>query len=238
MIHPLTRIILVACLAVCSITFQTIHELGYVLALNLLLILLLVRDVPSRVTLVRQLRRLLPVVFSLFILQLIFNRRGNVLINLGGFKLYDWGVITAVTVTMRLLILLLSGSLLWNLPSRQYIIAMHSARIPESFSIQVLLTLRSLPQLTWEVRQSLAQIRLRGIPLKKISLMSRLRLYLGLLLPILGWTLKDLQYQAIALDMKGFRNGRKHTQFRQKPMKQADYLISGTAILATLVAVL
>lgn len=228
-LHPLSRIVIVVCLSTASVLYQNLLVMTVGLSVCILLHLLL--PVKSNGRIFRFIIRLIPLIFSIFVIQLVFNRNGLGILSLGIITITRNGLNTAISVTLRLLIILLSGAWLWELTPRQFTQAFRTARLPETLSVMISLSLRFLPMILEKVRKTALQLRTRGLDIRKLSLPGRLRLYRKLIIPVLGWTLKDLKFLAVALDMRGFRNGIRHSNFREKVLTGIDYLIMTVFIL-------
>jgi energy-coupling factor transport system permease protein len=228
-LHPLSRIVIVVCLSTASVLYQNL--LVMTVGLSVCILLHLVLPVKSNGRMFRFIIRLIPLIFSIFVIQLVFNRNGLGILSLGIITITRNGLNTAISVTLRLLIILLSGAWLWELTPRQFTQAFRTARLPETLSVMISLSLRFLPMILEKVRKTALQLRTRGLDIRKLSLPGRLRLYRKLIIPVLGWTLKDLKFLAVALDMRGFRNGIRHTNFREQVLTGIDYLIMTVFIL-------
>ncbi len=231
MIHTLTRIIIVLCLSSSAIIYQDVRVLSVIFLISALLVVFKRYTNNEKTVLVKHLRRMLPLIISIFIIQLVFNRMGTPLISWKWILITQQGLNTAITVTLRLMIILLSGTWLWGISPREFNQAFRLIRLPETLAVMISMTLRFLPVLIGKVRQSTSQLRTRGINLKEITFNKKIRLYIKLIIPILGWTMKDISYQAIALDIRGFRNGMKHTCYQQKYPGLVDYMIICLAVI-------
>lgn len=228
MIHPLTRLIIVLSISTIAVLYNNLIILAWLLLVCL--ILLTGKRQLDLSRLLRFFRYFFPVLLSIFIIQLIFNNEGETLLNLRLFRITSQGLETAGIVALRLLILFLAGVWLWGLSHREFSQAFRTIGLPESLAVMIALTLHFLPLLAERIRQMTSQLRLRGINLKRMKIKSRLRLYLNMVIPLLGWTMKDLKYQAIALDLRGFRNGIRHSQYRRRKLNLLDFLLILTAL--------
>ncbi|MFO7660144.1 MAG: energy-coupling factor transporter transmembrane component T [Candidatus Cloacimonadaceae bacterium] len=229
MIHPLSRLIIVLCISTIAILYNNLLVLTWLL-LACLILLTGKKQLDWR-RIVRFFRYFLPLLLSIFIIQIIFNNKGEILLDLQLFKVTEIGLNTSGIVTIRLLILFLAGVWLWGLSHREFNQAFRAIGLPESLAVLISLTLHFLPLLAERIKQMTTQLKLRGISLKGMRLKPRLQLYLNMIIPLLGWTMKDLKYQAIALDLRGFRNGTRHSQYRLKRLNLLDYLLILTALL-------
>ncbi len=226
---PLTRIVVVIALSTAALLWQQPLPLFAILSFCLVLLVLKKSSAHERKRLAVFLLRMLPALAGIFVVQALFNHKGNRIV-LWGLSLFtDEGLNTAATVMLRLLILLCSGAWLWGLTPRQFNSAFRTAGLPETISVTLMLTLRWLPLLAAKIRHTLRQLEARGIRMRKLSPSKRLKTYQDLLIPILGWTMKDMKFQAAALDLRGFRNGGKHTHYGRRKLFWLDWLVIALA---------
>jgi energy-coupling factor transport system permease protein len=223
--HPLTRLVIVLCLSSFSLLYQKPALLALVALICLLLLLTDHQSYINRKKMAQSLLRLLPVILSVFILQIFFTRQGDRIFTWGWLIVTGQGLSQSLIVALRLLIILLSGAWVVRLKPRDFILAFRVVRLPETLSVMIMMTLRFLPVLAGKMKQSLSLLKTRGIEMKRLPIRMRLNLYTGLIVPILGWTLKDVNSQAIALDGRGFRNGIRHTRYQQKRLRAIDYVL-------------
>lgn len=228
MIHPLSRLVIVLCISTIAILYNNLVVLAWLLLACL--ILLSGKRQLDRRRLIRFFRYFIPLLFSIFIIQIIFNNKGEILLDMRLFKVTTQGLETAGIVVLRLLILFLAGVWLWGLSHREFNQAFRTIGMPESLAVLIALTLHFLPLLAERIKQLTTQLRLRGINLKRMKIKSRLQLYLNMVIPLLGWTMKDLKYQAIALDLRGFRNGMRHSCYQRKRLNLLDFMLILTAL--------
>lgn len=223
MLHPLTKLIIVICISTISIIYNNVYVLLILLLLSTLL--LTGKRNLDFTRLSKFIKHFLPLLISIFIIQIIFNREGLTLLKISFLTVTDKGLNTALLVTLRLLVLFLSGVWLWGLSHWDLKQAFRLIGLPEALPVMISITLRFLPIFLEKVQQINLQLRLRAVNLRSIKLKQKLQLYLQLVTPILGWTMKDLKFQAIALDLRGFRNGQPHTVNNSLKLKVPDYLL-------------
>ncbi|HOD18002.1 MAG TPA: energy-coupling factor transporter transmembrane component T [Candidatus Cloacimonadota bacterium] len=230
-IHPLTKLLAVVLITTFAVVQPNLLLLTADICFCLILLLLSKQSGSDAKRLWKSIFHFLPVVISIFLLQVIFTRKGTAIFSYGILKITREGLNTSVRVSLRLLILLLAGAWLWHLSTRDFRQAFRTLHIPETITVMLMLTLRFLPMLSEKIKQSLLQLRLRGIIMKDISYGKRLIVYKSLMLTILGWTLRELDFQAIALDARGFRNGQKHTFYQQRNLAATDFLVIGSLLV-------
>lgn len=173
----------------------------------------------------KQVYKLLPLILSIFIIQVLFTTKGLILFRFGIISISFQGITTALQVVIRLLIIIFSAGYLIKLNLRDFLSAFRIIRLPESIAVTTALTIGFIPLLAGQIRQSMQQLVLRGIEVKKLGLKNRLNLYLSMVMPILGKSINNAKYLAITLDLRGFRNGRKHTNYKRVNLMVIDYLL-------------
>jgi energy-coupling factor transport system permease protein len=229
-LHPLTRIAVVALFSAAALAYS--GSLILLLLLGVCLLLNLLSSGQQLRNLLKASAKLLPVALGVFIIQLVFSSKGKDIADFYLFSITDKGLAIAISVVLRLLILLYSAIWLSRLSAGEFYQAFRAIRLPDTFAVMLSMTLRFLPEMLARLKQVSFQLRTRGIGLSRWNLTGRITLFRMLALSILGWTLKDLQYRAVALDYRGFRNGVKHTVYVHTRMKLSDYAIIALAIVA------
>lgn len=159
----------------------------------------------------------------LFLLQCLFNRTGNALIEIGRFTMVtDKGIITAAILALRLLIFLLSALILFTGEARDYLLALIQCRIPYEIAFMVMIGIHFFPILREEAFNVYCSAQLRGTEIKKASLSTRLSAYLHLCLPILVGALKRAKSMSVAMEAKCFRAFPERTYLRRLTLATKD----------------
>jgi energy-coupling factor transport system permease protein len=223
--HPLTKLIIVICITSCSLIHQNLAILLELLLASMMLSLFNINRSEEWKKLFKQVYRLLPLILSILVIQVLFDVKGLMLFQFGFIRISLHGIITAIQVIIRLLIIIFSAGYLLKLGLRDFLSAFRLIRLPESIAVITALTIGFIPLLSGQIKQSLQQLTLRGIDIKKLGLKNRLSLYLSLIMPILGRAINNAKYLAITLDLRGFRNGRKRTFYKQTYLRVIDYLL-------------
>lgn len=178
----------------------------------------------------------LGLIASLFLLQCIFNRRGSPLMVIGSFPLVtDAGLEAAVTVCLRLLILLLTAMIMVTGQRRQYIMALSQLGLPYEISFMVMAALRFLPLLKEEAQDVLTAMEMRGAQLSSGSITARLKLYLSACLPIVAGAINRSQKMAAAMEARTFRAMPQRTSMNRLTMKTGDWCYMAAFFVLTVV---
>jgi energy-coupling factor transport system permease protein len=215
----------VFCITTCSLVYQNLWVQAILLLISLSLLLSKRLSIQNRQKLYRNLSHLIWVIISIFIIQLLFVQTGEEIIHKRAFRITWDGVSTALLVSNRLIILALLAAWLLGMSIKDYLDAFALIRIPETIAVMTALTIRFVPLLAGELLEGRRKLVMRGIDLSGLGLKRRMKLYINLVMPVLGKTMQDVKFQAIALDLRGFRNGRRHSRFNQRKLTWVDCLV-------------
>jgi len=178
-----------------------------------------------------RLRFLLILIIFLFIMQLLFRHDGTVLFHWKFITLYSEGMRIALIVSIRLLILLLIVSLLFDIPYYNFILALRGWKFPYELCLMIASTFYFVRMFEEQLKSTKEQLRFREISLRKIFLFKKLKAYSAIIFPVLAQAMHTVRYRAIALDIKGFRLHPTRTYYISPKLKWFDYLIQILAFL-------
>jgi len=230
-VHPLTKLSIVISLTSCSLLYKNLPILTGLLLISLFLTLINAPDSEAWKKFIRQFYKLLPLFISIFLIQILFDISGVVIYRLWFVQITSHGFNTALQVMLRLLIIVFAAGYLIKLSLRDFLSAFRLIRLPESIAVTTALTIGFIPLISNQIKLSLQQITLRGIRLRKLGFKARITLYLSLIMPILGKSVSKAKYQAIALDFRGFRNGKKHTNYQMQRLGLIDWVLMLISVL-------
>ena len=187
-----------------------------------------------------KLRGLFGLIVVIFLLQCIFDRRGDPFLVISGSTLVtDSGFDAAVLVCLRLLIIILSALIVAIGETRDYLLAMTQCKVPYEIAFMVLAALRFLPMLREEAQDVLNAAQMRGLRLKKTGLRAQAGAYISIVIPVVAGAIKRAEQLSIAMEARGFRAFPKRTSMRRLRMRPADwvYFVVFCAIIAMLLAI-
>jgi len=149
----------------------------------------------------------------------------------------DMGLNRGIQTILRFLIIISSAAILTTSNSRDIIQGLIQWRVPFELAFMVSVAIRFLPLLREEVGDMFTAIQLRGVDLKKIPLVKRLRTYSYLLMPMISIVLLKSQDLSVAMEMRTFRAFPRRTSYKILRYNQADYLaiFSGAAIFLLII---
>ena len=201
------------------------------LLLMTLLILLAGGVRPSDIWL--KLRALFGLVLMLFLMQCLFNRSGEPVLTLLGFTIVrEMGFQTAVLVSLRLLIVIVSALVVVVGDTRDYLLALTQMKIPYEIAFMVLAALRFLPMLREEAQDVLCAAQMRGMRLKKTSLEKQFSAYLSIVIPVVAGAIKRAEQLSIAMEARGFRSHPRRTSMRRLSMRPKDWIYAASFCIA------
>ncbi|MCL2023081.1 MAG: energy-coupling factor transporter transmembrane protein EcfT [Oscillospiraceae bacterium] len=182
-----------------------------------------------------RLKRLWQIVLAVSILQSVFVQSGETLIGIGGLPIVTLGgLLTGLTVLLRLALLITSASMLSVYPPRTLIQGMLQLGVPQEIAYMVSIGLRFIPQMGQALRDSIIALQLRGIEPRELKLIGRIRLYSYLLMPAVASTLQNARELSMSLEMRGFRAYNKRSSYRRLSLKTGDIFLLGAIGLFTI----
>jgi energy-coupling factor transport system permease protein len=231
--HPLSRVLLVLWITSLAVVLRDPWLLLGLVGFSLLLSLLLSRRQLG--SLLKSLRVICPVILSVFLIQILFRRGGNKLLDLGLISIYSQGLELGLEVALRLLILLFSATLLSALSYAELRLALRW--LPEELSFLISYVLHLLPKLRERLKQVSQGLRQRGIVQKELSLKEKILVYRILSLAVLASLLQSSEMQAIQLELRGFRRqGKKSFLYHRKPSVMDFAMVVVLVVLSFLLA--
>lgn len=216
--HPLSRILLVLWISSLAIILQNPLFLFALLIFSLLWSSLL--SLPKLISLLSSLKVLLPLILAVFLSQILFRRGGNMLLKITFLAIYSDGVFFALQVCFRLLILLVSATILSSLSYAELRLSLRY--LPEEFSFMISYVLHLLPQLRQQIQVALFSLRNRGIQISRLKYRDRLVIYKTLSLTILAGLIHTSTMQAAQLELRGFRRQGKKTYLYHRKLTLMD----------------
>ncbi len=151
-----------------------------------------------------------------------------------GRSLTSANVEMALSLTVRFLALITSFSLFFLTTSPDKLsLALEKARIPFEFNFAFITAIRFVPVLADEAQSIMDAQRSRGLELDKGGLLSRIRKYIPILLPLIINSIKRSLELAEAMESRAFGATRERTNLYELRMGRGD-----TAVLAITLAAL
>ncbi|MCM3654955.1 energy-coupling factor transporter transmembrane component T family protein [Metabacillus litoralis] len=240
LIHRMdSRAKLVMIFAFVFIVFLANNLLTYlVLGLFTLLIVLLTK-LPVRF-LLKGLRPILWIILFTFILHLIVTKEGDILFDLGFFRIYEEGLKQGIYISLRFLYLILMTTILTLTTTPIEITdGMESLLSPfkklglpvHELALMMSISLRFIPTLMEETDKIAKAQMARGADFTSGPIKDRLKAVVPLLVPLFISAFKRAEELATAMEARGYQGGEGRTKLRQLKWKMLD-----TSVLTLLVA--
>lgn len=180
----------------------------------------------------KRLRFLLILIVFLFIMQMLFRHDGVVLFHWKFITLYSEGMRVAFMVIIRLLILLLIVSLLFDIPYYDFILGLRGWKFPYELCLMIASTFYFVRMFEEQLRITKQQMRYREINFGKIPLFRKFHAFSAIIFPVLAHAMHTVRYRATALDIKGFRLHPNRTYYISQKLKWFDYIIQIICVLS------
>jgi len=175
-------------------------------------------------------RALFAVIAALFVIQSLFAYRADSsatpLLVIEGFTVaYLEGVLLAVMLALRLLVIVLCAQILLCGQTRDYLLALAQMRVPYEICFMTAVGLHFLPILREEAIGIYQAMQLRGVNFRKTALPRRIKSYASLCLPVFVGTLRRADETATAMELRAFRAYPKRTYMRRLRLRCADVVM-------------
>ncbi len=226
-----TYLIISIIISTLSLMMHRIVHLSVLFALCIVLVFILNPTKKRFALLWKRLRFLLILIVFLFIMQMLFRHDGVVLFHWKFITLYSEGMRIAFIVSIRLLILLLIVSLLFDIPYYNFILALRGWKFPYELCLMIASTFYFVRMFEEQLRITKQQLRFREINFGKIPLFRKFQAFSAIIFPVLAHAMHTVRYRAIALDIKGFRLSPYRTYYISQKLKWFDYVIQILAFL-------
>jgi len=221
-LDPRLKLFLLISLSTTALILRTPAALS-VLLLIAIIILLAGGVFPKIIWL--KLRGLFGLLVMLFIMQCLFNRRGDPLLALAGLTIVtEAGFQVSVLICLRLLIIILSGLVVFMGETRDYLLAMTQLKVPYEIAFMTLAALRFLPMLREEAQDVLCAAQMRGLRIKKTGLRKQAGAYVSIVIPVVAGAIRRADQLSIAMEARGFRAMPHRTSMRRLRMRIADWI--------------
>jgi len=222
-LDPRTKLYLVLCLSTLCVV---VGDLRLLLAILLAAALALIAAGGSITGMTGKLKQFVLLFLIIVVVQSIFTRGGAAVLRLGQVNIItDMGLVRGTQTLLRFLIVLISAALMTTSNPRDIIQGMIQLKIPPEIAFMVTMAIRFLPLLRDEAVDILTAIQLRGVNLKKIPLLRRLKMYTYLLAPLITSVLLKAGDLSLAMEMRAFRAYPRRTSLRTLVLQRADYAV-------------
>ncbi len=232
-LDPRTKLVMIICITSLALIYNTPGRL-LLLFTGTIILLLVFRINLGGVWGI--FKKFLPLLLTLFLVQVIFLPGGQVLVSVGSLSLItSQGLAAGASVVLRIGIVSIVAVLLTTTTSsRDFISGLVQAKVPYEIAFMVSITMRFLPLFRDEMNNIITAVQLRGVELKKVPWREKIGLFRSLFFPVVyGATLKAQQL-AVAMEARCFRVYPRRTYLRRLKLTVIDYGLMLVFLTSTL----
>ncbi|MBQ7699918.1 MAG: energy-coupling factor transporter transmembrane protein EcfT [Clostridia bacterium] len=178
-----------------------------------------------------------PIVFILIfttIFQIFFTRTGNLLFEWYFIKIYSNGIIFAVKMFIRIIVLITTTSVMLSYTTSPIVLTdgIEGLMMPLSkigvpvhdFALVMSIALRFIPTLLEETEKIMSAQKARGTDFSTGSLMKRARALLAVFVPLLASAVRHAFELADAMICRGYRGGKGRTKLNRMKFRFSDFI--------------
>ena len=229
-----TKLFIAAIFSVLALVYQNPIMLAIILVLNLFALILF--RISFNIFLF--FRNLIYMYAVLIIIQSLFVKSGEPLIQLGDtYLLTTGGIVYGLSIILRFLILVGSGLILVQSNTSELLLGMVKLRIPYEIVFMIQMGIRFIPVFLNEMQNIFSAIQMRGVDLRKVYKRKVLRVYISIFSPLIYGVWQKAEKLSILLELRGFRKFPNRTYYRDISLKKIDYLFMSFALIITVVIV-
>lgn len=243
-LDPRSKLIFVFAFIVIVFLANNVVTYALLLAFTLFVILM------SRIRLYFLINGLKPIMILLvftFLIHIFFTREGDVIFQLGFFKVYEEGLKQGIFISIRFLVLVFMTSILTLTTSpisitdgiETLLNPLKKLKLPvHELALMMSIALRFIPTLMDETDKIMKAQMARGSDLSAGPLKERVKAVVPLLVPLFVSAFKRAEDLATAMEVRGYRGGEGRTRYRQLKWDWRDTMSLVVFALVTVILVL
>lgn len=210
-------------IAYITLLFCVFHPLGYLLAIVFTLTLYWIARVPLRM-MIKNLKPVVPVLIFTGILNLFFVSSGSVIVQWGFAKITTGGVQLAVTMALRILLMIAGASILTytTLPIaltdgiENLLLPLKKVKFPaHELAMMITIALRFIPTLLEETQKIMSAQKARGADMETGGIVRRAKALVPVLVPLFVSAFRRAEELAMAMEARCYRGGEGRTRLKQ-----------------------
>nr|WP_144924429.1 energy-coupling factor transporter transmembrane component T [Paenibacillus bovis] len=186
-----------------------------------------------------------PVLFLVlftFVLQILFNKEGEVIYSLGFVNIYEEGLKQGIYISIRFFLLVFVSSLLTLTTTpieltdglENVLHPLKKIRFPvHELALMMSISLRFIPTLIDETDRIMKAQMARGVDFSSGTIKERIQAVLPLLIPLFISSFKRAEDLAVAMEARGYRGGEGRTKYRLLRWKFRDTMVLFILIVLT-----
>lgn len=197
------KLVIAFCISTMAVLFSGYTYMSFVLIIAIILSRLFQGDLGF---VFNKVKKVLWIFILMIFIQSLFIKIGTPLVTIKGLCIItDVGLQRAFEFIFRISIIMVSTTIIMTSNSREIIQGLIQLKLPYELAFMVSISVRFLPILATEMRDSMTAIELRGIDVKKLNIKSKILLYKYLFTPIVLSSINKAKKLSISMECRGFR---------------------------------
>jgi energy-coupling factor transport system permease protein len=218
---------------------------GYAVAAAFLVVAVAASGVPVKYVL-RSIRPLLFIILFTIILNMFFYQGETLLFGWGIIHIYKEGILFAVKMALRILILVAGASLLTFTTSsialtdglERLLSPLEVIRFPaHDIAVMMSIALRFIPTFTEETDRIMKAQSSRGAEFDTGSFINKIKSFIPVIIPLIISAFRRAEDLAVAMESRCYRGGKGRTRFRVLKFSRNDIVITAAVVGLTVVII-
>ncbi len=218
---------------------------GYAVAAAFLVVAVAASGVPVKYVL-RSIRPLLFIILFTIILNMFFYQGETLLFGWGIIHIYKEGILFAVKMALRILILVAGASLLTFTTSsialtdglERLLSPLEVIRFPaHDIAMMMSIALRFIPTFTEETDRIMKAQSSRGAEFDTGSFINKIKSFIPVIIPLIISAFRRAEDLAVAMESRCYRGGKGRTRFRVLKFSRNDIVITAAVVGLTVVII-
>ncbi|MUG47787.1 energy-coupling factor transporter transmembrane component T family protein [Paenibacillus woosongensis] len=235
-LDPRTKLLIVMAFMISALLLTTL--VSYVLLALMVAAAIAISKIPLTY-IIRGLKPVWLIVIITSVFHIFLTQGGEVLFQLGSVSIYEQGVLKAIAIAVRIILLLAMATLLTlttklsDLTSAIETLLSPLRRIgvpTQEIAMMMTLTIRFIPILLQETDKIMKAQRARGVDFASGNIVKRLLNFIPIIVPVLMLAFQKAESASQAIEARGYQPGMQRTQLRTLALKAIDFkslLVSG-----------
>ena len=206
-----------------------------ILLLSVFLLLIIAFSKIPIIDYLKSIKVILPIIIFTSILNAVYVTEGTLLLSFWIIDIYDQGIYKAIFMSLRILILVLSSSVLsYTTTPTELTDAIESLLSPlkyiglanavHSLAMMMTIALRFIPTLIEETDKIMSSQKARGASLESGGLIKKVKALMPVLIPLLISAIRRAYELAEAMESRCYNGGEGRIRMKQLRLQKIDYI--------------
>ena len=206
-----------------------------ILLLSVFLLLIIAFSKIPIIDYLKSIKVILPIIIFTSILNAVYVTEGTLLLSFWIINIYDQGIYKAIFMSLRILILVLSSSVLsYTTTPTELTDAIESLLSPlkyiglanavHSLAMMMTIALRFIPTLIEETDKIMSSQKARGASLESGGLIKKVKALMPVLIPLLISAIRRAYELAEAMESRCYNGGEGRIRMKQLRLQKIDYI--------------